>query len=119
MSRDVNNARQNKRLAALEKVREEADDESLKVVMGTEDGRRVLSRLAREFGWMGDGWDASSARLTDYNAGRQGAARQMMAWAERVSPAQFMAAIGEATARDTEMAVLAKAATLEKEQDDG
>jgi phosphatidylserine/phosphatidylglycerophosphate/cardiolipin synthase-like enzyme len=118
MSRDLGSPRQNKRLEQLDRQREEQDDEALRRVMSDEDGRRVLSRLARDFGWMGDGWDASSARLTDHNAGRRSAARQMMAWAERVSPEQFMAALGEATRRDADMALLAKAATMEKEQDD-
>jgi len=118
MSRDLGNTRQNRRLEQLDRQREEADDEALHRVMSDEDGRRVLSRLARDFGWMGDGWDASSARVTDHNAGRRSAARQMMAWAERVSPEQFLAALGEATRRDADMALLAKAATMEKEQDD-
>lgn len=117
MSRDLDSPRQNRRLAQLDRQREEADDEALKAMLAGEDGRRVLSRLARDFGWMADGWDASSARLTDYNAGRRSAARQLMAWAERVSPELFMTALSEATRRDADLALLAMAATLEKEQD--
>jgi hypothetical protein len=69
-------------------------------------------------GWMGDTWDANSARVTDYNAGRQSAARSLMTWAERVAPEEFLAAIAEATRRDVEQAELAKAATIEKDEDD-
>ncbi len=86
--------------------------------MRTEDGRRVLSRLARDFGWMAETWDATSARQTDFNAGLQSAARKLMGWAERVAPAEFLTALGEATRRDVEAGELAKAATI-KEQDDG
>ncbi len=118
MSRDLDSARQNKRLEQLDRRREEGDDEALNAMLASEDGRRVLSRLARDFGWMGDGWDSQSARQTDFNAGRRSAARQMMAWAERVSPERFMTALSEATKRDADMALLAKAATMEKEQDD-
>lgn len=118
MARELNNKRQNVRLQQLEKRREHDDDEALKLVMQAEDGRRVLSRLARDCGWMGDGWDSTSARQTDFNAGKRSAATQFMAWAERVAPAEFLTAIGEATRRDVEMAQLAQAAIIEKDEDD-
>lgn len=121
MPRDLNNAKQNARLKQLEKLRDDDDDQALRAMLNTADGRRVLSRLGRDFSWMGEIWDASNARQTDFNAGRQGAARELMGWAERVSPEQFLAAIGEATRRDVEMVSLAKAATTEtnQEQDNG
>lgn len=118
MSRDLNDTRQNRRLEQLAKLRDAGDDEALAAVMRSEDGRRVVSRLARDFGWMADTWDATSARQTDFNAGLQGAARRLMGWAERVAPADFLMALGEATRRDMEAGELAKAATI-KEQDDG
>ena len=119
MARDLNSKRQNERLQALAKRRDHDDDEALRLVMQTEDGRRVLSRLARDFGWMGDIWDGQNARQTDFNAGLQSAARKLMGWAERVALAEFLTAIGEATRRDVEMAELAKAATIEKDEDNG
>ena len=70
MSRDLNDPRQNQRLEQLRSGQDAGDDEALAAVMRTEDGRRVLSRLARDFGWMGETWDATSARQTDFNAGR-------------------------------------------------
>jgi hypothetical protein len=118
MSRDLNDTRQNRRLEQLAKLRDAGDDDALAGVMRTEDGRRVLSRLARDFGWMGETWDATSARQTDFNAGMQSAARKLMGWAERVAPADFLTAIGETTRRDVEAGELSKAATI-KEQDDG
>jgi hypothetical protein len=119
MARDVSNTRQNRRLEQLNKLREQADDEALKALLDTHDGRRVLTRIARDFGWMGETWDPSSARQTDYNAGRQSAARSLMTWAERVHPEQFMAALSEATKRDVDMAEQAKAAiTPEKDEDE-
>jgi len=119
MARDLNSQAQNKRLERLTERRDEDDDEALKLVMQGEDGRRVVTRLARDFGWMADLWDSQSARQTDFNAGLQSAARWLMTWAERVAPAEFLAGIGEATRRDVDMALLAKAATLEKDNDDG
>lgn len=119
MARDFNDARQNKRLEQLGRERDRGDDEALKTIMRTEDGRRVLSRLAREFGWMGEVWDSQSARQTDYNAGRQSAGRHLMTWAERVAPAEFLTAIGEATRRDVETNTLAAAATIEKDEHNG
>lgn len=118
MSRDLNDTRQNRRLEQLAKLRDAGDDEALAAVMRSEDGRRVLSRLARDFGWMGEIWDAASARQTDFNAGLQSAARKLMGWAERVAPAEFLAALGEASRRDVEAGELARAATI-KERDDG
>lgn len=118
MARDLNDPRQNKRLQALEKKREHDDDEALRIVMAAPDGRRVLCRLARDLGWMGDGWDPTSARQTDYNAGRQSGARDLMGWAERVAPEQFLTAMGEATRRDVEMNELAQAAITEKKDED-
>lgn len=119
MARDVSNTRQNRRLEQLNKLREEADDAALTALIDTADGRRVLTRLARDFGWMGDAWD-DNPRRTDRNLGRQSAARDLMQWAERVHPHQFMAALAEATQRDVEMAELAKAAlTPQKDEDDG
>ena len=73
MSRDLNDTRQNRRLEQLAKFRDAGDDDALAAVMRTADGRRVLSRLARDFGWMGETWDATSARQTDFNAGLQSA----------------------------------------------
>ncbi len=119
MSRDLNSTKQNKRLVQLQKERDHGDDEALRLVMQTEDGRRVLSRLARDCGWMGDVWDSQSARQTDFNAGLQSAGRKLMGWAERVAPTEFLTAIGEATRRDVEANTLAAAATLEKDNDDG
>ncbi|HTE79056.1 MAG TPA: hypothetical protein VK634_00015 [Reyranella sp.] len=119
MSRDLNDPRQNKRLEQLARLRDEGDDEALAAVMRTEDGRRVLSRLARDFGWMAETWDATSARQTDFNAGLQSAARKLMGWAESVAPADFLTAIGEATRRDVEANTLGAAATLEKDEDNG
>ncbi|WP_428659453.1 hypothetical protein [Reyranella sp.] len=118
MSRDLNDTRQNRRLEQISKLTDAGDDEALAAVMRTEDGRRVLTRLARDFGWMGETWDATSARQTDFNAGLQSAARKLMGWAERIAAADFLTAIGEATRRDVEAGELAKAATI-KEQDDG
>lgn len=118
MSRDLNDTRQNRRLERLARLTDTGDDDALAAVMRTEDGRRVLSRLAREFGWMGETWDATSARQTDFNAGVQSAARKLMGWAERVAPADFLTAIGEATRRDADAVEFAKAATI-KERDDG
>lgn len=118
MSRDLNDTRQNRRLEQLAKLADAGDDEALAAVMRTGDGRRVLSRLARDFGWMGETWDAASARQTDFNAGVQSAARKLMGWAERVAPADFLTAIGEAARRDVEARELAGAATI-KERDDG
>ncbi|MCW5737028.1 MAG: hypothetical protein KIS73_23080 [Enhydrobacter sp.] len=118
MSRDLDDTRQNRRLEQLAKLRDAGDDDALAAVLRTEDGRRVLCRLARDFGWMADTWDATSARQTDFNAGLQNAARRLMGWAERVAPADFLTAVGEATRRDVEAAQLTRAATI-KEQDDG
>jgi hypothetical protein len=118
MSRDLNDTRQNRRLEQIAKLGDAGDDGALAAVMRTGDGRRVLSRLARDFGWMAETWDAASARQTDFNAGLQSAARKLMGWAERVAPADFLTAIGEATRRDVEAGELAKAATI-KERDDG
>ena len=118
MSRDLNDIRQNRRLEQLAKLTEAGDDEALATVMRSEEGRRVLSRLARDFGWMGETWDATSARQTDFNAGLQSAARKLMGWAERVAPADFLTALGEATRRDLAAGELARAATI-KERDDG
>jgi len=118
MSRDLNDPRQNRQLEQLARLTDAGDDEAFAAVMRTGDGRRVLSRLARDFGWMGETWDATSARQTDFNAGLQSAARKLMGWAERVAPADFLTAIGEAARRDVEAGELAKAATI-KEQDDG
>lgn len=118
MSRDLNDTRQNRRLEQLAKLRDAGDDEALAAVMRSEDGRRVLSRLARDFGWMGETWDAASARQTDFNAGLQSAARRLMGWAERVAPVEFLAALGEASRRDVEAGEFARAATI-KERDDG
>ncbi len=73
MSRDLNDTRQNRRLEQLAKLTDAGDDDALAAVMRTEDGRRVLSRLARDFGWMSETWDATSARQTDFNAGIQSA----------------------------------------------
>jgi hypothetical protein len=122
MARDVSNSRQNKRLEQLNKLREEADDAAFAAVLEAGDGRRVLTRIARDNHWMGAIWDATSPRQTDFNAGQQEAARSLMAWAERVSPEQFMAALAEATKRDVEMAEQAKAALTpepSEESDDG
>lgn len=118
MSRDLNDTRQNRRLEQLAKLTEAGDDEALATVMRSEDGRRVLSRLARDFRWMAETWDAASARQTDFNAGLQSAGRKLMEWAERVAPADFLAAMGEAARRDVEANELARAATM-KERDDG
>ena len=118
MSRDLDDTRQNRRLEQLAKLRDAGDDDALGAVMRTEDGRRVLSRLARDFGWMGETWDATSARQTDFNAGLQSAARRLMGWAERVAPADFLTAIGEATRRDLDARELGKAATIKERDDD-
>ena len=118
MTRDLGDTRQNRRLEQLAKLRDAGDDDALQSVLRTEEGRRVLSRLARDFGWMGETWDATSARQTDFNAGLQSAARKLMGWAERVAPADFLTAIGEATKRDVEARELSRAATI-KERDDG
>ncbi len=118
MARNANNPRQNKRLEQLGKLREEGDDAALAALMDTPDGRRVLARLARDTGWMGDPWD-DAPRKTDRNLGRQSVGRELMAWAERVAPEQFLTAIGEATRRDVEMTELAKAAiTPAKDEED-
>lgn len=119
MSRDLNSKAQNVRLERLDQRRAEDDDEALRLVMRSEDGRRVVTRLAHDFGWVGEAWDATSERQTSYNAGRQSAARTMMTWAERVAPGEYLAGIGEATKRAVDMALLAKAATIEKDNDDG
>ena len=120
MSRDAGNTRQNKRLEQLGKLRDEGDDAALLALMQTGDGRRVLCRIARDLGWMGEIYDAGSDRQTSYNAGRQSGARTIMGWAERVAPGEFLTAIGEATRRDVEMNELAKAATQpQKDEDDG
>lgn len=119
MPRDLTSARQNTRLRRLDERRELDDDEAFAAVLRTPDGRRVLCRFARDLGWMGSTWDAGSARQTDFNAGRQSGASDLMQWAERVAPAEFLMAISEATQRDRDLAELAKAATDEKDEDNG
>jgi hypothetical protein len=118
MARDLSSKRQNEKLQRLERDREHEDDEALAALLRTDDGRRVLCRFARDLGWMGRVWDAGSPRQTDYNAGRQSGASDLMEWAERVAPEEFLTAIGEATRRDKLMAEMAKAATQDKEPDD-
>lgn len=119
MARDAGNTRQNKRLEQLNRLRAEGDDAALKTMLETPEGRRLVCRIARDSGWMGDPWDDSSRR-TDFNLGRQSNGRELMAWAERVAPENFMLALREATQRDVEMNELAKAATTpSKDDDDG
>lgn len=100
MSRDLNNTRQNKRLEQIQKQYDRDDDEAMRALLATETGRQVMMRLARKCRWMGDPWDATSVRLTDYESGRRAAGLDMMAWCERVDGNQFLAMQQEATARD-------------------
>jgi len=73
MSRDLNDTRQNKRLAQIQAQYDRDDDEAMRAVLATEPGRQVVMRLARDCRWLGDPWDANSVRLTDYESGRRAA----------------------------------------------
>jgi hypothetical protein len=116
--RNAGNTRQNKRLAKLIGLRDEADDEALRCVMQSEDGRRVVYALAVRFGWLESIWDSNSPRQTDFNAGRQSAAIEITKWAARVAPGEFQIAIGEATQRDKDTAELSKAAVMDTQEHD-
>ncbi len=117
--RDLGNTRQNKTIERLDLRRAEDDDEALRLVMRTEDGRRVLNRFASECNIPADPWDPDSDRRTAFNLGRQSAGRSLMEWVRRVAPDEFIALIGEDTRREAGKALLVKAATLEKDNDDG
>lgn len=119
MSRDLNDTRQNKRLAQIQAQYDRDDDEAMRAVLATEPGRQVVMRLARDCRWLGDPWDANSVRLTDYESGRRAAGIALMGWAERVDGDAFMALQREAQARDKAAAQTRAAATIEKESDDG
>ena len=120
MARDANDIRQNRRLEAIQKRYDHEDDEALRVLLGTPNGRQVLTRLARNCAWMGEGWDPSSTRLTDFNAGRRSVALGFMGDAERVAPDDFHLMLREAADRDKAMTLVKDAATTdEKEQDNG
>jgi hypothetical protein len=124
MARDANSKRQNDRLQAIQRQYDQEDDEALRVLLATPNGRQVLMRVARDCRWMGDPWDASSVRLTDYESGRRAAGLALMSWAERVSPEQFLLMQQEAQARDVMAAKLKSAVVTEstdgnQEQDDG
>lgn len=121
MTRDLNDARQNKRLEQIQKHYDRDDDEALRAILATQSGRQVLMRIARNCRWLGDPWDANSVRITDYESGRRAAGIQLMGWVERVDPDQFMALQHEAQARDKAAAQTRAAATTttDKEQDDG
>lgn len=119
MARDVNSAKQNQKLAAIQKRYDEEDDEAFKALLATPDGRQIISRLARNSSWMGEGWDANSARMTDYNAGKRSTAIDFMGWAERVAPNDFHLMLREASDRDKAMNEVKAAAEIDKEQDDG
>lgn len=117
--RDANDARQNKRLERIQKQYDRDDDEAMRTLLGTENGRQVLSRIARNCRWLGDPWDPNSVRMTDYESGRRAAGLDLMGWVERVDPAQFMALQREAQARDTAAAQTRAAALIEKDEDNG
>lgn len=119
MARDLDSARQNKRLAQIQAQYDRDDDEAMRAVLATEPGRQVVMRLARDCRWLGDPWDANSVRLTDYESGRRAAGIALMGWAERVDGEAFMALQREAQARDKAAAQTRAAATIEKESDDG
>jgi len=117
MSRDASNPRQNKRLEAIQKHYDQQDDEALRVVLATPNGRQVLMRLARNCRWMGDPWDPNSVRLTDYESGRRAAGLDLMAWIERVDAGQFLLMQQEAQQRDV-LASKTKAAATQPQEDD-
>lgn len=119
MSRNLSDKKQNAKLEAIQKRYDEEDDEAFKALLATSDGRQIMCRLARNCGWMGEGWDANSARLTDYNAGRRSVALGFMADAERVAADDFHLMLREASDRDRLVNEFKAAATLEKENDDG
>lgn len=119
MARDANDPRQNRRLEQIQKQYDRDDDEALRSLLETEAGRQVLMRIARNCRWMGDPWDASSVRVTDYESGRRAAGIALMAWIERVDPEQFMALQREAQARDKAAAQTRAAATTERDDDNG
>lgn len=120
MARDVSNTRQNKRLEAIQRHYDQEDDEALRLLIAEPNGRQVLMRIARNCRWMGDPWDGSSVRTTDYESGRRAAGLDLMAWIERVAPEAFMAMQQEAQARDVAMAKTRAAATTPRqgEEDD-
>jgi hypothetical protein len=86
----------------------------------------VLYLIAADCGWRGSVWDPSSARQSDFNAGKQQAAFNLMGRFAQLSGPHFLAALEEATKRDTEAEML-RAAFLtpaldeqdEQENDDG
>lgn len=119
MSRDINNTKQNRKLESIQRRYDEEDDESFKALLDTPDGRQIVCRLARNCGWMGEGWDANSARMTDFNAGKRSTALDFMAWAERVAPDDFHLMLREASLRDKAMNEVKAAATIEKDDDNG
>lgn len=117
MTRKLSDKKQNVAIEKIDRRINADDDEALKAVMGTYEGRRFIARHARDCGWLGSFWDSQNARQTDFNAGRQSAATTLMEWAERVAPEDFMQALSEATARNKERATLIAAATTEKQED--
>ena len=119
MSRNLSDKKQNAKLEAIQKRYDTEDDEAMRVLMSTPNGRQVICRLARNYAWMGDGWDAASSRMTDFNAGRRSAALDFMGWAERVAADDFHLMLREAADRDRTAADLKAAAITETEQTDG
>lgn len=100
MARDVGNKRQNDRLEKIQRNYDRQDDEALRTLAASPNGRQVLMRIARNCRWMGDPWDAGSVRITDYESGRRAAGLDLMGWIERVAPEHFMLMQQEAQARD-------------------
>jgi len=119
MSRNLNDPRQNRRLEQIQNQYDRDDDEAMRALLATENGRQVLMRIARNCRWLGDPWDATSVRVTDYESGWRAAGLDLAAWIERVDPEQFMALQREAQARDKAAAQTRAAANLEKDEDNG
>lgn len=119
MARDVNDTKQNRKLEAIQKRYDQEDDAAMEALMAAPNGRQVVARLLRNADWMGEGWDANSARQTDFNAGRRNVGLDTARWAERVAPPEFQLMLQEASARDVKQNETKAAAIVEKEQTDG
>ena len=123
---DAGNAKHVQDRKRLEQLGEAGNDEAWRDVIATESGRRVLYLIAADCGWRGSVWDSSSARQSDFNAGLQQAGFNLMGRFARLSGPHFLAALDEATKRDTEAEML-RAAVLtpsveeqnEQENDNG
>jgi hypothetical protein len=94
---DAGNPKHVQAFKRLEQLGELGNDEAWREVIATEAGRRVLYLIAADCGWRGSVWDPSSARQSDFNAGKQQAAFNLMGRFAQLSGPHFLAALEEAT----------------------